>query len=109
MDIRERLKRERPSAVPYRRKTDRPYIFVSQRIRRPRGQQIYEFRMFLGLTRSALAKLMYVSLPSVVLWELGKIEPKELAWRSFCRVRHNYRLKMKRFGKDLDGGPVMGD
>jgi hypothetical protein len=56
-----------------------------------------------------LARLMSVTETAIYYWEHGKFEPSKVVWASFCRVRQNYRRKMKRLGKDLDGGPVMGD
>lgn len=93
--------------LPIVRKTNRPYVFVGTRVRRPRGQEIFEFRSAMGLTRTELCRMMRVSLPSLVLWESGKFEPKELAWHSFKRVKRNWLQRIRRSGKDLDGGPAM--
>jgi DNA-binding XRE family transcriptional regulator len=61
----------------------------------------------MGLSRPALADLMCVSKQAIYYWEHGKFEPSKVVWASFCRVRANYRRKMKRQGKDIDGGPIM--
>jgi hypothetical protein len=90
------------------RKAPRRYTAVSERIRGDLGQQIYDFRKFGGLTRVALAKKMFVSETSIFFWESGEFEPSRIAWASFSRVRQNYRRKMKKMGKDLDGGPLIG-
>jgi DNA-binding XRE family transcriptional regulator len=81
---------------------------VDDMVRGVRGEAVYRFRRLMGWNRGELARLIGVDIDSVVHWEFGDNEPKRLAWQAFCRVRLNYRRKMKRLGKDLDGGPVMG-
>ncbi len=73
------------------------------------GQQLYELRVSMGMTRCELAELMSVSSTAIYLWEHGRLEPSKVVWASFLRVRNSYRRKVKRFGKDLDGGPLMED
>ena len=82
---------------------------VADAVRGRLGEQLYEFRISMAMTRCELAELMFVTPTAIYLWEHGKFEPSKVVWASFCRVRKNYRRKMKRLGKDLDGGPVMGD
>jgi hypothetical protein len=81
---------------------------VEDAVRSENCEAIYRFRQFLGMSRDAFGALLGVSWWAVMYWEHGKGEPHKLAWASFCRVRANYRRKMKKIGKDLDGGPAMG-
>ena len=101
------LRRE-PVGPPIRwTRRGEPYVPVGQRIRGHRANEIYLFRCWSGLTRWQLAKSMHVSEVAIYLWERGSGEPTEIFWRSFLRIRNNYRLKLRRLGKDLDSGPVM--
>lgn len=106
-----------------KRPRGRPRINFAQRERREKrvlanvadatrgklGQQLYELRVSMGMTRCELAELMSVSSTAIYLWEHGRLEPSKVVWASFLRVRNSYRRKVKRFGKDLDGGPLMED
>lgn len=101
--------RGRPRINPAQRerREKRVQTLVADAVRGRLGEQLYEFRISTGMTRCELAGLMFVTSTAIYLWEHGKFEPSRVVWASFCRVRRNYRRKMKRFGKDLDGGPVM--
>lgn len=61
----------------------------------------------MGFSRAELGRLMKVSEKSIYYWERGEFTPTPLAWAAFIRVRRNHVQKLKRQGKDLDGGPVM--
>jgi ribosome-binding protein aMBF1 (putative translation factor) len=100
--------RPRKNFAQRQQRQKRLHTVVSDRVRGKLGEQIYEFRISLGLSRANLARLMTVTETAIYYWEHGKFEPSKVVWASFCRVRENYRRKMKRLGKDLDGGPVMG-
>jgi hypothetical protein len=82
---------------------------VENAVRSDKGEDIYHFRRAIGFGRRELGELLGVTWFPIYCWEHGKGQPSPLAWQAFCRVRANYRRKMKRLGKDLDGGPVMGD
>jgi DNA-binding transcriptional regulator YiaG len=82
---------------------------VEDVIRSERGEQIYQLRKYMGLSRDRLAELMNVHVDSVVSWEFAKHEPNRLAWNSFLAVRRKLQRQMKKIGKELDGGPLMGD
>jgi len=73
------------------------------------GVQIKVFRDSVGLSRARLARLMNVSEQSIINWERGTCPPVPALWANFVRVRRNYQQKLRRQGKDLDGGPLMGD
>jgi DNA-binding transcriptional regulator YiaG len=89
------------------REAKRVYVAVAHKERGLRGAQIYEFRASMGMSRRQLAREMHVTGQAIYLWEHGQFEPQELAWAAFLRVRENYHRRMKRAGKDLDGGPLM--
>lgn len=93
--------------APYRRGLKRGYIFVADRVRGPRGAKVYSFRMRAGLSITALGKMMHAHPQSIYLWECGKVEPGDMAWNQFQRVQRNWAQRLRRFGVDLDGGPVM--
>jgi hypothetical protein len=54
-----------------------------------------------------MAEKLFVSAVSICYWEHGRIEPSRVTWAAFCRVKRNYQQRLRRQGKDLDGGPVM--
>lgn len=72
------------------------------------GAEIAEFRASVGLSRVRLARMMFVTEQSIINWERGYSVPVRPLWKTFVRVRRNYKQKLRRQGKDLDGGPVMG-
>ena len=71
-----------------------------------RGAEMKAFRASVGLSAGRLARLMSVSGQSVYNWERGFV-PSAVVWAAFVRVRRNYKQKLRRQGKDLDGGPLM--
>jgi DNA-binding XRE family transcriptional regulator len=107
MEFDRQIERQGTFTPPYRRKTSRPYVPVETRQPGPRGKEIYEFRKRLGWTRCFMAEKLFVSAVSICYWEHGRIEPSRVTWEAFCRVKRNYQQRLRRQGKDLDGGPVM--
>jgi DNA-binding transcriptional regulator YiaG len=81
---------------------------VENAVRCDKCEDIYQFRKSLGFSRKVLGELIGVSWFAIYYWEHGKGKPHLVSWRAFLRVRANYKRKMKKIGKDLDGGPVMG-
>ena len=73
------------------------------------GAQIKEFRAAVDISQEGLARLMQVNSKSIYYWERGDFPPTDVMWAAFVRVRRNYQQKLRRQGKDLDGGPVIED
>jgi DNA-binding transcriptional regulator YiaG len=105
------LPRGRPRRTPvvFRAYPAKVFTRIADYERGPLGQQVYEFRMAVGMKRSVLARKMFTSDRLVFYWESGHHEPKKPMWAHFVRIRRNYRQKWRRQGKDLDGGPIMED
>jgi len=99
--------RERKTFPLTIRTTRRAYSVVDNAVRSDKCEDIYRFRKAFGLSRPEFGRLLGVSWLAIYNWEHGKRDPQRLAWNAFLRVRTAYRRKMKRLGKDLDGGPVM--
>jgi DNA-binding XRE family transcriptional regulator len=93
------------------RRVGRPTLYPHLRepSRLQRGAEIKAFRASVGLSAHRLARLMHVSGQSVYNWERGVSLPVTSLWVVFLRVKRNYKQKLRRQGKDLDGGPVMED
>jgi DNA-binding transcriptional regulator YiaG len=108
-EIRRGVGAPRKHFIPRKASEPRTLRSVDDVVRSQRGEEIFRFRKSMRMSRESLAGFMSVHVDSIVNWEFSQNEPKNLAWASFLRVRENYRRKMKRLGKDLDGGPVMGD
>lgn len=59
------------------------------------------------MSRDRLADLMRVTSKTLYYWERGDFLPSRSLWAVFVRVRRNYQQKLRRQGRDVDGGPVM--
>ena len=90
------------------RRLGRPRLYPHLRDPRhlPLASEIKEFRQSVGLSQFRLAQLMQIDEWTVYWWERGHT-PSRALWSVFVRVRRNYQQKLRRQGKELDGGPLM--